>query len=175
MKISTLFPTFLTAIALNVPVTAAEKSDLLPPQRRQQTVEIAERLMRPPVPAPLPPGLIQPFNPEGFDQPDPEDIKANPSARAPSAGDAPAQVVPLGDQQLLETLAARIPSSGTINLGGKPMLVVGKHRLEVGQTVTVVDPANGREYDLELVAIGSTTFTLRYRGVVTTRPIRPTK
>jgi len=154
--------------------TAAKStSDVVSPAKRQQAVDIATQLSRRPVPEPVPPNLKQPFNPASFDQPDAEEQKANAAAGivpTTSAG-TPAPRI-LGDRELLETLAARIPSTGTmVAPGNRTLLVVGKHRLEVGQTFTVTNPANGQDCDLELIAIDRTTFTLRYRGEELTRPI----
>jgi hypothetical protein len=57
-----------------------------------------------------------------------------------------------------------------IERGDVPQLVMGSKRFEVGTRFVVT--YNGEDYELELVAIARTTFTLRYRGVETTRPIK---
>jgi hypothetical protein len=156
------------------------KSDLLPPDKRRATVELAEKLARPPEPAPLPPDLAQPFNPPGFEQPDPAERPPVAAAGGPAAGpgggaDAAAArpAAPLGDRDVLEKLAARIVPGGTFILGGQPILVIGGNRLRVGAHFTVT--ANNQDYDLELAAIDRTTFTLRYRGEEVIRPINPGK
>ncbi len=162
---------------------AAVTSDLVPPARRQATVEVAERLTRPPAPAPLPAELPQPFNPPGFEQPDPDEVKAavpagprtaagGPGASGPTA--APAQPAgPVGDRETLEVLGGLLKPSGSITLGGRPRLIIGTNRFEVGTKFGVT--YNNQDYELELVAIDRTTFTLRYRGEEITRPIRPTR
>ena len=159
---------------------ATVTSDLVPPARRQATVEIAERLTRPPTPAPVPPDLPQPFNPPGFDQPDPDEVKAavpvgpRPTANAPGGPAAPVQPAgPVGDRDTLEVLGGLLKPSGSITLAGRARLIIGTNRFEVGTKFGVT--YNNQDYELELVAIDRTTFTLRYRGEEITRPIRPTR
>lgn len=165
-------------------------SDLLPPGRRQVTVEMAEQLTRPAAPAPLPANLSQPFSPAEFA----DDVRggtpspAAPGTPAPSVPGVPAAPAAPGgaapgpravarsgaqagisDREILEMLAPRIPSRGTLVFGGRRMLLVDKSRFEVGTQFTV--GYNGANYDLELISIDSTSFTLRYRGEEITRPI----
>lgn len=173
-------PLSLLALAavLGAPATAfAAKAaaDITPPQRRQAIVDTAERLSRR-APAPeLPAELASAFNPVGFDQPDPETLKANAAAAAAQrAGAAP--VVPAGpttDREILETLAQRLTPSGTFLIGGKPLLIINRNRFEVGTKFTVT--YNETDYELQLVAIDRTTFTLRYHSEEITRPIKPVR
>jgi type IV secretory pathway VirB10-like protein len=144
-------------------------SDLSSPVKRAPTVENAERLTRPPAPAPVPADLKNPFNPADFNKQEAGE-KAQPTP-GPGAPQQPSG--PPGNRETLDALAARIPSTGTMVLGGKPLLIVGKNRLEIGTKFTVA--YNGQDYELELVAIDRTTFTLRYRGEETTRPIKSVK
>jgi hypothetical protein len=148
---------------------AAPRTDIMPPQRREVSVDTAERLAKRKAPEPLPTEQPSPFNPAGFDKADPADTP-RPAGPTPAAAQpAPAP----GDRQILESLATRIPSTGTINLGGKPRLTIsGGKMLEVGTKFTVTDPATSQDYELELIAIDRTTFTLRYRNEETTRPIK---
>ena len=57
-----------------------------------------------------------------------------------------------------------------MEIGGSPRLVMGSKRFEVGTRFTVT--YNNEDYELELVRIDRTTFTLRYRGEEITRPIK---
>jgi hypothetical protein len=148
---------------------------LQPPQIRQAAVTKAEFLWHRPAPAPLPADLVSPFNPPDFDKPDP--------AQAPAAGSAdgrknfassPTQrPVPLGDREVLERLAAQITPTGMIMLRGSPRLVISNKPFEVGTRFTAT--YNNQDYELELVAIDRTTFTLRYRSEEITRPIKPVR
>lgn len=158
------------------------KSDLVALDKRRVTVELADKLSRPPLPAQLPENLALPFNPPGFDQPDPEELRAAAVAAAaaaraataprPAAG-TPAASRPLNDRETLAAIAAKIPSTGTLMQNGKPLLVVGKNRIEAGAHFTVT--FSTQDYDLELVSIDRTTFTLRLRGEEITRPIKTGK
>jgi hypothetical protein len=152
---------------------ARATSDLPPPQKRQTAVTTAERLTQRKALPPLPADLVSPFSPPDFDKPDATEASANP-APAPKPGtpapSTPTPAAPASDLQTLETLAAQITPTGVIQMGGSPRLVIGAKRFEVGTRFTAT--YNGRDYELELVAIDRTTFTLRYRGEETTRPIK---
>lgn len=154
---------------------AKGKSDLLPPARRKETVDKAQWLTRTPEPAVLAEGetLPLPFNPPDFNRPDPGEARtaAGSQAAGPAAAAAPAG--PTGNLEILETLAARLVPSGTFIIGGAPQLVIGKNRFPVGTKFTVT--YNNEDFELELVSIDRTTFTLRYRGEETTRPIKPVR
>ncbi|MEO5958358.1 MAG: hypothetical protein ABIZ49_10940 [Opitutaceae bacterium] len=163
----------LIALAAGLAVIApalrsAAKADIDPLPKRQQTVDTALRLTRAPAPGPLPANFVSLFNPPNFDQPDA--VAADPRAAAPGAA-APA---PMGPRELLDTIAARIPPTGTMtNLAGETLLTFGTKKVRRGDIIGV--EYNGQTHDLELVAIDRTTFTLRYRGEEITRPIKPSK
>lgn len=166
-----LFPG-LAILTVGLPLGAAPapKSDLQPPQRREITVATAERLAARPAIPPLPADFASPFSPAGFEQPDPNAVKAPAPGGGPGTAPAPVQT---GDREVLETLAARLTPSGTLILGGKPLLIIERNRFEVGTRFIVT--YNGEDFELELVAIDRTTFTLRFRGEELTRPIKPVK
>lgn len=142
--------------------------DLLPPQRRQTTIDIAERLARQTPPPALPGDLVSPFNPKNFDKAEPTEA---PRATAEQSAGPAQPAAPLGDRQILEALAAQLLPTGTMtHFDGTPRLVMGSKRFEVGTRFTVT--YNNQDYELELVTIDRTTFTLRYRGEEITRPIK---
>jgi hypothetical protein len=159
---------------------ARAASDLQPPQKRQTTVTTAERLAQRNTPAPLPADLRSPFDPADFDKPDPADpesiaaaARARAAASKPGGPPAPVQpLVPPTDRETLEKLAAQITPSGMMHLRGTPRLVIGNKPFEIGTRFTAT--YNNQDYELELVAIERTTFTLRYRGEEITRPIAKT-
>jgi hypothetical protein len=177
-----LFGFLALTLALVSPGFAAKPlSDLVSPERRRVTVELAQRLTRPPEPVPVPADLAHPFNPAGFDQPDPEELKAAQAAAlakglVPQGPGGPGPAGPAaapqqaGDREILEGLAMKLPNAGTMNVNGKPILVIGSSRVKIGDRFTVA--SNGQDYELELVAIDRTTFTLRYRSEEFTRPSR---
>ena len=69
------------------------------------------------------------------------------------------------------TVAAQIQPSGTLMVSGTPRLMIGNRPFEVGTRFAAT--YNQQNYELELAAIGETTFTLRYRGEEITRQIKP--
>jgi hypothetical protein len=154
-------------------------SEVLTPVLRQSSVDLAARLTRAPVAERPAPALKSPFNPPDFERPTPEEAKvaaakaatagAPASSAGPAAGPAVAKTAPASDRETLEIVAARIPSTGVIIFGRKPLLVVGGKRYEIGNRFTVTH--GGQDYELELVAIDRTSFTLRYHGEQYSRPI----
>lgn len=163
-------------------------SDLVSPEKRRSIVEQAQRLTRPPEPVPLPADLIQPFNPPGFDQPDPEEVRAAGALAAAAANAKPGsaggltgaggpggQVAPLSDRELLTGIASKILPTGMIKVGGEPLLIFGRRNVKIGGSFIVTNPADGQDYTLELIAIEPPTFTLRYRNEEITRPIKSGK
>jgi len=152
-------------------LAARVNPDLPAPQKRQTSVATAERLAEKATPPPLGPGLVSPFNPLGFDQPDPSSAPAAPVARGGGTTPAPARA--LTARETLELLAAQITPTGMIMLRDTPRLIIGSKPFEVGTRFTAT--YNNQDYELELVAIDRTTFTLRYRGEDITRPIKPVR
>ena len=153
---------FAALLAAPLARAAMPASDILPPDLRRTTVEKAQRLAQPPPPPNVPADLPSPFAPAGY-----EDSDGSEAGQPAAKSEAPP---PPSNQQVLETLADKIPTTGTIIMRGTPLLVSGTNRIEVGSRFTVV--YNGKEYELELVAIGRTTFTVRYKGEQFTRPIK---
>lgn len=163
------------AFAILATAAAAKPlSDLASPEKRRTVVDLAQHLTRVPEAVPVPADLPNLFNPQGFEQPDPEEVKAaaaasNRGAPAPGGGGAPV-VRPPGEREILENLAAKLPTTGSVVLNGEPVLFLGRGKVKVGDKFTVA--YNGQDYELELVAIDRTTFTLRYHGEEITRSIK---
>lgn len=152
----------------------APKSDVVPPQKRQATVDKALRLTKAPAPLQLPPDLVQPFNPANFDAPDQEDPKPGPNPGPNPPGPKPAPTIS-SDRELLEAMAPRIQPTGALVVSGRPPVLTfaGAKRARVGDVLQV--QFNEKEYDIEITAIDRTNFTLRFRGEELTRPIKPIK
>lgn len=144
----------LTAAGL----AAAPRSDLLPPERRAPAVELASRLAEP---GDLPPLASEPVPP--FRWIDPE------RPHEPAASGVP-RTTP---RDVLIGIASRIEPSGTIILGGEPILLFGQKKLKVGDKLTVT--YQGSDYELDITAIERTTYKLRLNGEEITRPIKPGK
>lgn len=139
------------------------QSDLVPTEARQGVLDLASRLSHPTEPPPLSADLKTPFD---FD-------KTEPDPTPPPNGAPPAPAAK-GARETLETLAPLIKPSGTLIAPGRPaMLTIGQRRLKVGDKFTIT--FEGSDYDLELAAITSTSFTLRYKDEETTRPIKSGK
>jgi hypothetical protein len=162
----------LLAAAFAGRASAAPLSDLVSPDKRKPVVDAATRLAAPPAETPLPSPLINPFNPPAFGQPDPEELRAFAAAQAAAQASA-ASARPSTDREFLALIAAKITPSGTVIIDDQSWLIFGRKRLRAGDRLTVT--YEGRDYDLELVAIDRTTFTLRLNQEEVTRPIKPAK
>ena len=152
------------------PVTA----DIDSPDKRRVVVEMAELLTRPPVVVEAFTPAATPFAPLGFDIPDQDEKAAARAAAALAGGQSgghPAES--LSDHEVLDKIAAKIVPTGTIFVGGKPMLMFGKKFGKVGTHFTVT--FDGADYELILTSIDSTTFSLRLHNEQTTRPIQTGK
>src|SRR6188474_659332 len=119
MKLVVPFATFALAGALLAPLAAAKPlSDLVSPEKRRAAVELAQHLTRPPEHVPVPADLAHPFNPPGFEQPDPEELKAAAAATSrgqaptPGGGGAVQAARQPGEHEILENLAAKLPTTG---------------------------------------------------------------
>ena len=168
-------PTLCMATALILAGEAplvAQQSDLVSTQQRAAVVELADQLVRPRVLADMPATLVVPFNPVGFDQPDPEEVKAQQAAAAGPAA-PPTPHSPQGVSGGLGPQAGKHTPTGPPLKGGEPILLFGSRRLKVGDRLTVT--YEGADYDLDLTAITRTTFTLRLNREEITRPIKPGK
>lgn len=176
MNLRVLLLASLAGTGCTAPTVAAAAArvipDLQPPQKRQATVAVAERLVKRPAPEPIGSDLVSPFSPLSFERPEGSVAGAASAARAP-AGAPPPVAAPLTVRQTLENLAAQITPSGMIMMRGAPRLVIGNKPFEVGTRFTAT--FNNQDYELELIAIDRTTFTLRYRGEEITRPIKPVR
>ncbi|MEY2881505.1 MAG: hypothetical protein RLZZ15_3885 [Verrucomicrobiota bacterium] len=160
---------------------AKPKTDLASADKRRVSVDLARQLTRPPHAAKLPDELPEPFNPEGFDQiaaderpPAPAPTPTRAPKVTPGSGESAAPVAPtVSDRELLETLAAKLPATATAVApgSGERLLFFGRNKFKVGDHFVVNYAPTGLDYDLELAAIDSTTFTIRYRNQETTRPI----
>ena len=138
----------LSSAALSA-ATSKPISDLVSPEKRRAVVDLALRLSRVPEPVALPPDLAQPFSPTNFEQPDPEEIRAAATARANSSGGSPGGVVgpggavgpvagaqaprPPADREILESIAPKILPTGTIKVGGEPLLIFGRKLPDLGR------------------------------------------
>lgn len=171
-------PVLLALAAFAVPgLTAKPLSDLISPEKRRGTVELAQKLVHSPALSPLPADLPQPFNPPGFEQPDPEEVRAAAAAAAAQAASTATSSAgpskPTTDRELLEHIATRIQPSGIFRVGDESFLTFGQKRVNPGDILTVT--YDGQDYQIEVTAIDQSTFTLRLNKEEYTRPLKPAK
>jgi hypothetical protein len=149
-------------------------SEIESPDKRHISVERAMHLAKIRKADPLPDSLFNSFAPPGFDLTDAEEAAAAAEAARLAAGNAgPVVVAPPTDRELLDIIASKISPSGTVSMGGHPMLMFGKRFVKTGAHFTVT--YKGIDYDLELTEIDGTNFTLRYNRAEITRPVKPAK
>lgn len=128
------------------------------PVKRQEVVATAAELyVRKDNSVAIPKDVVNPF--VGLSEVD-EQPTVGPSL--PSAS--------LVGRDLLEHLAVQIPASGTVNLGGEWILLVGQKRLKVGDGVRI--NFEGQPYELFIASIAATNFTVRRGDMLYTRPVR---
>lgn len=158
--VAVLVPVVASAAAAARTRPAREESDLVSPETRQVVLDLANRLSHPSEPAPLSANLKNPFD---FDKSEPDPT--------PTPNGGPAQPQSKGAREILETLAPLLKPTGTVIMSGRPaILTFSRTTVKVGQKLTI--NFEGTDYELELVAVTSTSFTLRYKDEETTRPIK---
>jgi hypothetical protein len=159
----------LSAVAFTAMASAAaadaSRADLPAAQKRSATVERAVLYAQQKDAASLPADLKNPFSPQGFDQADVEDNRIkNQTAESSKA---------LGDNEILESIAAKLKPSGSLVFSGQPILLYGQKKLKVGDHLTI--SFEGHDYEVEITTIERTTYTLRLNRAEITRPINPGK
>jgi hypothetical protein len=160
----------LVALGVFVPTAFARvDSEVATPEKRHQSVETAVRTSKIVRVDALPLEIPNPFSPPQFSLTDAEEAAAAAAANRQS-GAGPV-IAPPTDRQLLAAIASKISPSGTVYLGGRPLLMFGKRFVRTGSHLTVT--YKGTDYVLELTEIDSTNFTLRYNREEITRPVKP--
>lgn len=175
-----LLPLVLVLLTLcSARLCSAPVSDLVSADKRRADVDRSMRLSAPVEPEALPAELPQPFAPPGFEQPDPEEVRAKAVAKASATASSAASNAanaapkPATDRDMLAHIAARIQPSGTFRVGTTTFLTFGQKRVRPGDILTV--SYDGGDYDLELVSVDQSTFTLRLNKEEYTRPLKPAK
>ena len=134
-------------------------ADISPPKQRETVVNSAAQVLA----ARSAPVVVPDAPPDPFQWPaDPEPVDSTP----------PPEVVgpPVMGSDLLARLAAQIPVTGPVSIGGQPILLLGQKRLKVGDTVTI--SFDGQNYDLSIAAIAPTSFTVKRGELTYTRATR---
>lgn len=151
-------PLLVLAVTIAVPLVPAQPSDILPAPRRMETVETARRLVERAEPPALPDEPRDPFT-------------AVSPRRAETSAAAPREAARPGNRQLLAAIAPLVNPTGTMRLGGEPILLFGQKRIKVGDRLPIT--FDGTPYILVISGIEGTSFTLRLNGEEITRPIQP--
>ena len=153
------FSLSLIVAASSVGVVSAAP-DLAPPKAREKVVSAAARVVAertvPAAPSTPPPN---PFVAKEAEQ-------AEEHIATPSTATEPT----LSGRDLLATLASRFPSTGTVSIGGEPILLLGQKRLKVGDSIAI--SFEGQSYELSIAAVSSTSFTVKRGENIHTRPVR---
>ncbi|MFT3784051.1 MAG: hypothetical protein QM790_18750 [Nibricoccus sp.] len=137
-------------------VVIAAPADVLPPQRRAQTLELAAKLSKPATAEQmaLPEAIRNPFNPAA------ETIVSTNKVTS--------------DKDLVSILADLLQPTGV--MGREDDLVLlrkGQKGVKVNDHITL--SFDGSNYDVEITAIDQKNFSLRYNQAEITRPIKTGK
>lgn len=93
------------------------------------------------------------------------------AASAPETAEGSSRpTAPASDRTLLEAMAAQIQPSGSMQLGGRHILLFGERKLRQGDYLTV--KFDGVDYILQIEAIDAHTFSLRLNQDEITRSIK---
>jgi hypothetical protein len=149
----------VTAAVLLAPTSSHAQADIPPSETRVAVVASISKVMESRgKPAVVPEDCISPFT-----------GKVRAAAPEPDFSNLPVPVG-LSGPELLSQLAGKIPSTGTLVFGGNALLLLGPKRVKVGDTITVNH--DGKDYQLTLTSVNSTSFTVKMGDEVSTRPIR---
>jgi hypothetical protein len=127
-------------------------------------VEQVKALVDPPAQPELDAGLNNPFFPNSL-KPKDEFL----TAPVQQSDEAVVAVAPASVYELLETIAPQINPTGSVNLGGRPLLLFGQKKIRVGDELPIT--YDGERYTLVISRIETSSFTLRLGAAEVTRPI----
>lgn len=152
----------IVAFALVGMLAGAHANTVVAPAKRQESLAQAKSLLGEKA---MPASLKNPFSPEGFGE--------GQADTGSSTGGTPGPVAPTGPRSgrdLLQAIGASLKPSGSMVLGGEPVLLFGQKRVKAGGTLTIT--FEGNEYTLEIAKIERPNFTLRLNREEFTRPIK---
>lgn len=149
-------------IAVSAGLHGQPVSDILPPQKRAASLDLARALLTT-KPIEISADEIAQKNPFNPIKPVVDtEVAVKPSTSVSEA---------LGERDLLQRLAATVTPSGTMQLGDQFLLLFGQKKLKVGDRLPIV--FQGATYELQVSAIERTSFSLRINNAEITRPIKP--
>lgn len=152
----------LLAGGLSVSHAVGQRSDILPPARRAQSVEAAGKLLGQSILTTVPATAKNPFAPVDFDRVEPTE------APAPVAGPAPRVRT---TREILEMIAANVSPTGTMFMRDEQILVFPNGHRRVGDRITAT--VGGAQYSVTISGIDRTSYTLQLNNEQISRPIEP--
>ncbi len=157
---------FCSHVILLVALVAGHSSlaanTVIAPAKRQESLAQAKHLLGEKA---MPASLKNPFNPEGFGE-----GQADAGSNAGGSTGPATPTGPRSGRDLLQAIGASLKPSGSMVLGGEPVLLFGQKRVKAGGLLTIT--FEGNEYTLEIVSINRPNFTLRLNREEFTRPIK---
>lgn len=155
----------LAAVAFPVALRAAPAFDVQPPIKRAATVELAGKLLSPPSTNDGAGTIVNPFTLNGS--------RAEDAAADQNQAAANRAAIMASNRTLLVALSEQLDPKGTFVLGGESIILLGQKKLKVGERYPIT--FEGAVYELEITAIETTRFSVRYKNEEITRPIVITK
>jgi hypothetical protein len=155
----------LPLLAVASTATAAPSSDVAAPVKRAVSVDFAAKLLSPQSKTADLTAPINPFTLNGSRMAEAE----------PDQGQAAAAKAAMmaSNRSLLIALAELLEPKGTFIVGGEAIILLGQKKLKVGDVYPIT--FEGAVFELEITAIETTRFSVRYKNEEITRPIVITK
>lgn len=153
---------YLIFICMSLQVSAQSAADISVPSKRVESLDLIRAMLTTKVNDDSPEAIekLNPFNPK----------QAAPLSDSPQ--DSQQVVAPVGvtDREILTRVIDGITPSGTMQVGGVPILLFGQKKLKVGDRIPI--EFQGATYELHISAIERISFTLRLNNEEITRPIK---
>lgn len=136
------------------------RSDIPAPNQRTLILNRGTALLerRKPLSDTIGPGVKNPFNPLEADPVAPQPVKSR---------------LPGSPKELITLLAAQIVPTGSAEREGERFLLFGQRKVKVGETIPI--SFENTQFELEVVSIAASAFTVRLNNEEFTRPIKPAK
>ena len=152
--------TLLSIFAALLTTAGLHATDIPSAQKRAESLTLVQSLLRPVPPPVLTSDDIARQNP--FSPYVPPVVVEQPA-------DEPTPVQ-INNHEKLVRLAAQITPTGTVQIGGASILLIGQKKFKVGDKIPIT--FEDAIYDVEIKAIERTSFTVRLKDEEFTRPIK---
>jgi hypothetical protein len=161
----TLIANVVLGVVAVADLRTAPLADVAAPASRAASVDLASRILSPPTIVPLAGVPSNPFILSASRVTGPE--------IDPSQAAAEKAAILASTKSLLVALADRLEPKGTFVVGGESIILLGQKKLKLGDKYTI--NFEGSVYEVEITAIETTRFSVRYKNEEVTRPIAITK